>query len=190
MAPCIAVVAACFTEPITFWGRTPEGQRARSRTARARCERRYARFLWRNFFYSPLPPTARRLCLDPIPPEGCEYTDWEKHVTWFAERDPDPSYDGPKLLGVIGVGGMGWSVYDADGPGVTQKTWGQGPGGATGLYWDGVTVRRLSPWEALRLHSIPESVITCLRQLPDDVVDDTAAYRLCGNVLNFEQLNL
>ena len=120
-------------------------------------------------------------CLDPIPPEGCEYTDWEKHVTWFAERDPDPSYDGPKLLGVIGVGGMGWSVYDADGPGVTQKTWGQGPGGATGLYWDGVTVRRLSPWEALRLHSIPESVITCLRQLPDDVVDDTAAYRLCGN---------
>ena len=120
-------------------------------------------------------------CLDPTPPEGCEYADWEKHVTWFAERDPDPDYDGPKLLGVIGVGGMGWSVYDADGPGVTQKTWGQGPGGATGLYWDGVTVRRLSPWEALRLHSIPESVITCLRQLPDDVVDDTAAYRLCGN---------
>ena len=120
-------------------------------------------------------------CLDPTPPEGCEYTAWEKHVTWFADRVPDPSYDGPKLVGAIGVGGMGWSVYDADGPGVTQKTWGQGPGGATGLYWDGATVRRLSPWEALRLHSIPESVITCLRNIPDDVVDDTAAYRLCGN---------
>ena len=119
-------------------------------------------------------------CLDRVPSPDCVYADWEKHVTWFPERDPDPSYDGPKLLGVIGAGGMGWSIYDSDGPAVTQKTWGQGPGGATGLYWDGETVRRLSPWEAMRTHSIPEHVITCLRQMPHVISTDTM-YRLCGN---------
>ena len=120
-------------------------------------------------------------CLDRVPSPDCVYADWEKHVTWLPERDHDPSYDGPRLVGVIGAGGMGWSIYDCNGPAVTQKTWGQGPGGATGLYWDGERVRRLSPWEAMRTHSIPEHVITCLRQMPHVVDPETTAYRLCGN---------
>ena len=75
-------------------------------------------------------------------------------ATWLNERDAT-GYDGPCLVGTIGISGMGWSVYDENGPAVTQKTWGQGPGGATALCRDSAwRVRRLSPWEALRPHSL------------------------------------
>ena len=53
-------------------------------------------------------------------------------------------------------------------------------GGATGLYWDGETVKRLSPWEAMRTHSIPEHAITCLRQMQHAIGPGTM-HRLCGN---------
>ena len=63
---------------------------------------------------------------------------------------------------------------------VTLQTWGQGPGAATGLYEtsDG-TVRQLSPFEALRMHSFPEEVIDFLRGREDVSWQD--AYRLAGN---------
>ena len=51
------------------------------------------------------------------------------------ERDAE-GYGGPRLVGTIGIGGMGWSVYGGSGPAVAMKTWGQGPGGATALYRD------------------------------------------------------
>ena len=118
-------------------------------------------------------------CLDPEPEDSRLSYDALDHITWYEEREVDPSYDGPKLLGGIGSGGMGWSLHDANGPGITSKTWGQGPGGATGLYWDGWRARRLSPWEAMRTHSIPKHVITTLRE--SELVDWDVAYRLCGN---------
>ena len=120
-------------------------------------------------------------CLDSEPEEGLQVP--SEDVTWLDERDAT-GYDGPRLVGTIGIGGMGWSVYDENGPAVTQKTWGQGPGGATALYRDSDwRVRRLSPWEALRTHSFPAEVSEWLKhtsEIEDDDRDGTA-YRLCGN---------
>jgi hypothetical protein len=94
-------------------------------------------------------------------------------------RDAD-GYDGPRLVGTIGIGGMGWSVYDGSGPAVTMKTWGQGPGGATALYRDSAgRIRRLSEWEALRTHSFPDEFAAFLKSQPDVTAEDV--YRLCGN---------
>ena len=87
---------------------------------------------------------------------------------------------------------MGWSVYDATGPAVTQKTWGQGPGGATALYLDSEgRVRRLSPWEALRTHSFPETFVDYLRETPllgGDGEREGTVYRLCGNSIPINML--
>ena len=95
------------------------------------------------------------------------------------ERDAE-GYDGPRLVGTIGIGGMGWSVYDGSGPAVTMKTWGQGPGGATALYRDSTgRIRRLSQWEALRTHSFPDEFAEFLQRQPDVTAEDV--YRLCGN---------
>ena len=117
-------------------------------------------------------------CLDGVPDDGLLYPR-PQDVTILPERETD-GYDGPRLVGTIGIGGMGWSVYDATGPAVTMKTWGQGPGGATALYRDAEgRIRRLSPWEALRTHSFPMEFIEFLRAHPD--VSETDAYRLCGN---------
>ena len=89
-------------------------------------------------------------------------------------------YDGPRLVGTIGIGGMGWYVYDGSGPAVTIKTWGQGPGRAIALYRDSTgRIRRLSQWEALRTHSFPDEFAEFLQCQPDVTADD--AYRLCGN---------
>ena len=118
-------------------------------------------------------------CLDRFPEPGLVY-DRLDHVQRAPERETVDGYDGPRLWGTIGKGGMGWSIYDGrKGPGVTQKTWGQGPGGATALYWDGTSVRRLSPWESMRTHSFPPGLITWLQQRRDVTWED--AYRLCGN---------
>ena len=124
-------------------------------------------------------PVTVGMCLDTEPEDERLCYDALDHITWYGEKETDPSYDGPKLLGGIGRGGMGWSLHDANGPGITSKTWGQGPAGSTGLYWDGARARRLSPWEALRTHSIPDHVISTLRESP--LVDWEVAYRLCGN---------
>ena len=74
---------------------------------------------------------------------------------------------------------MGWSVYDATGPAVTMKTWGQGPGGAKAVYKDSVRrFRRLSPREAMQTHRFPDFIA----YLRDEVeLDWESAYRLCGN---------
>ena len=115
-------------------------------------------------------------CLDDEPEEGLEYHDG---IVWLPERDAT-DWDGPRLVGTIGIGGMGWSVYDSTGPAVTMKTWGQGPGGATALYRDSQgRVRRLSPWEAMRTHSFPDDFISHLRDTAQ--ISWEAAYRLCGN---------
>ena len=115
----------------------------------------------------------------------------QEDVMWLPERDND-GYDGPRLTGTIGVGGMGWSVYDSKGPAVTQKTWGQGPGGATALYLDSEgRVRRLSPWEALRTHSFPETFVDYLRETPllgSDGEREETVYRLCGNSIPINML--
>ena len=119
-------------------------------------------------------------CLDSEPEQGLQVP--SEDVTWLNERDAT-GYDGPRLVGTIGIGGMGWSVYDENGPAVTQKTWGQGPGGATALYRDSDwRVRRLSPWEALRTHSFPAEASEWLKHTSeiDDDGDETV-YRLCGN---------
>ena len=120
-------------------------------------------------------------CLDSEPEEGLQVPG--EDVTWLSERDAT-GYDGPRLVGTIGIGGMGWSVYDENGPAVTQKTWGQGPGGATALYRDSDwRVRRLSPWEALRTHSFPAEASEWLKntsEIEDDDRNETV-YRLCGN---------
>ena len=120
-------------------------------------------------------------CLDSEPEQGLQVP--SEDVTWLNERDAT-GYDGPRLVGTIGIGGMGWSVYDENGPAVTQKTWGQGPGGATALYRDSDwRVRRLSPWEALRTHSFPAEASEWLKhtsEIDDDDRDETV-YRLCGN---------
>ena len=82
-------------------------------------------------------------------------------VNWLdREVRGDASYNGPILLGKIGDGGIGQHVYCASGPIITQKTWGEGEGAASGLYRfkDGV-VRRLAPAEAMRAHSFPDPVV-------------------------------
>jgi site-specific DNA-cytosine methylase len=115
-------------------------------------------------------------CLDGEPEDGLEYHD---SVEWLPVRDTT-DWDGPRLVGTIGIGGMGWSVYDAKGPAVTMKTWGQGPGGATALYRDSSgRVRRLSPWEAMKTHSFPDDFISYLRDTAR--ISWEEAYRLCGN---------
>jgi site-specific DNA-cytosine methylase len=116
-------------------------------------------------------------CLDRDPEPGLEIP--ADDVQILPERDSE-GFDGPRLVGTIGIGGMGWSVYDCKGPAVTQKTWGQGPGGATAIYRDAQgRFRRLSPWEAMRTHSFPESFIAYLRD--EAAIDWELAYRLCGN---------
>ena len=124
---------------------------------------------------------AAATCLDSEPGEGLQVPG--EDVTWLNERDTT-SYDGPRLVGTIGIGGMGSSVYDENGPAVAQKTWGQGPGGATALYRNSAwRVRRLSPWEVLRTHSFPAEVPEWLKhtsEIEDDDRDGTV-YRLCGN---------
>ena len=98
---------------------------------------------------------------------------------WLPARDTT-DWDCPRLVGTIGIGGMGWSVYDAKGPAVTMKTWGQGPGGATALYLESQgRVRRLSPWEAMRTHSFPDDFISHLKDTAQ--ISWEKAYRLCGN---------
>ena len=100
-------------------------------------------------------------------------------VKWMDRPSSDDGYDGPVLLGVVGDGGIGHHVYSAGGPAVTQKTWGEGPGESTGLYLfkDG-TIRRLSPWEAMRAHSFPESLLMKVRELG---LEQAELYRLVGN---------
>ena len=124
-------------------------------------------------------------CLDDEPEEGLVVP--ADDVTTLPTRDVD-GYDGPRLVGTIGIGGMGWSVYDATGPAVTMKTWGQGPGGATAVYKDTAgRFRRLSPWEAMRTHSFPADFIAYLR---DEVeLDWESAYRLCGNSIPIAMLS-
>ena len=109
-------------------------------------------------------------CLDSEPGEGPQVPG--EDATWLNERDA-AGYDGPRLVGTIGIGGMGWSVYDENGPAVTQKTRGQGPGGATALYRDSAwRVRRLSPWEALRTRSFPGEVSKWLKHMSEIEDDD------------------
>ena len=43
-------------------------------------------------------------------------------VTALPERDAE-GYGGPRLVGTIGIGGTGWSVYDGSGPAAAMKTW-------------------------------------------------------------------
>ena len=88
----------------------------------------------------------------------------------------------PKIVGRIAVGGLGNTVYQGYGAGsmaTTLKTYGQGPGRATGLYRmrDG-TVRMLSPWECLRAHSFPEKRI---RSVMEEDFPYSVVYRLAGN---------
>ena len=117
-------------------------------------------------------------CFDDEPSHGMLYPR-PQDVTMLPERDAE-GYDGPRLVGTIGIGGMGWSVYDGSGPAVTMKTWGQGPGGATALYRDSTgRIRRLSQWEALRTHSFPDEFAEFLQRQPDVTAEDV--YRLCGN---------
>ena len=125
-------------------------------------------------------------CLNSEPEEGLQAPSTRqrgKDSTWLNERDAT-GYDGPRLVGTIGIGGMRWSVYDENGPAMTQKTWRQGPGGATALYRDSDwRVRRLSPWEALRTHRFPAEASEWLKhtsEIEDDDRDGTV-YRLCEN---------
>ena len=107
------------------------------------------------------PEVTVESCLDDEPEEGLLVPATD--VGTLPEREAG-GYDGARLVGTIGVGGMGWSVYDAAGPAVTQKTLGQGPGGATAVYRDAKgSFRRLPPWEAMRTHSFPEAFVQWLR---------------------------
>ena len=94
------------------------------------------------------------------------------------QRIPDPAYDGPQLWATVGNGGIGHHIYNANGPTVTLKTWGEGPGGETGLYWDGVRIRTLSPTECLKAHSFPEDFRDFLISKN---LHPTQYFRLVGN---------
>ena len=66
-----------------------------------------------------LDSVAVESCLDDESGEGLEYHD---SAEWLLARDTT-DWDGPRLVGTIDIGGMGWSVYDAKGPAVMMKTW-------------------------------------------------------------------
>lgn len=100
-------------------------------------------------------------------------------VNWLTRRPEDPGYDGPIKLGQVANGGIGHSVYSAEGPAVTQKTWGEGPGASTGLYkFPGGIIRRLSPFEAMRAHSFPQPLISTIQSME---CSEEECYRLIGN---------
>ena len=106
-------------------------------------------------------------------------------INWLDRRgDDDRAYSGPILLGKIGEGGIGQHVYCASGPVITQKTWGEGAGEASGLYRfkDGV-VRRLAPAEAMRAHSFPDPVISAACSFPPE--EQT---KLVGNSIPVQSL--
>ena len=69
-------------------------------------------------------------CLDDEPEEGLLVPAGD--ATTLPTRDVD-GYGGSRLVGTIGIGGMGWSVYDSMSPAVAVKAWGQGPGEATAV---------------------------------------------------------
>ena len=100
-------------------------------------------------------------------------------VKWIEREDVDPTYDGPVLLGIVANGGIGHHVYSANGPVITQKTWGEGPGASTGLYLfrDG-TIRRLSPAEAMRTHSFTPALISAVHEMG---LEQSELYRLVRN---------
>ena len=77
---------------------------------------------------------------------------------------------------------MGFSYYSSSGPAVTLKTWGQGPGGPTALYQHNGCVRRLSPFEALRMHSFSDETISLLKEMwREGVLSWEDLYRMAGN---------
>ena len=82
-----------------------------------------------------LSSVAVESCFDDEPSHGMLHPPRPQDVPALPERDAE-GYDGPRLVGTIGIGGMGWSVYGGSGPPVTMKTWGQRPGGATTLHRD------------------------------------------------------
>ena len=106
-------------------------------------------------------------------------------VDWLLDREEE-NYDGARLAGTIRGGGIGKHVYDAKGPCVTQKTCGEGPGRATGLYLrpDGC-VRRLAPHEAMRAHSFPPHVIEAVREMK---LGEEIEQRLVGNSIPVKTL--
>ena len=105
-------------------------------------------------------------------------------VRWVERQGDDPSYDGPQLLGVIGQGGIGHHVY-APTRAVTQKTWGEGPGGATGLYrFEDGTVRALSATESFRAHSFPDTILHAIQH----TISPTELQHLVGNSIPYRTM--
>jgi site-specific DNA-cytosine methylase len=110
-------------------------------------------------------------------PEGHLYYDGP--VDWDLPRPDEEEYDGPILMGTVLGGGIGKHVYSAEGPAITQKTWGEGPGESTGLYYfpESGRVRKLSARESMRVQSFPSHMIE--RALSS--YSEEECYRLAGN---------
>ena len=58
-----------------------------------------------------LSSVAVESCFDDEPSHGMLHPPRPQDVPALPERDAE-GYDGPRLVGTIGIGGMGWSVYD------------------------------------------------------------------------------
>ena len=103
-------------------------------------------------------------------------------VEWLPARRTADDYDGLRLLGRYeGSSEIGHHIYDAvRGIAATQRTGGTGPGLGTGLYWDGKTIRRLSPEEAFAVQSLDTSTVQTARELG---IPELEIYAMAGNTI-------
>jgi site-specific DNA-cytosine methylase len=76
-------------------------------------------------------------------------------------------------IGEIGKGGQGERIYTTDGKSITISASSGGPGGKTGLYLDGQTVRKLTPVECERLQTLPDNYT--------EGISNTQRYKALGN---------
>ena len=137
-----------------------------------------------------LAPSARLAAVMDETPEH-ESLVYTQDCSFLPARAVDEEYDGPRLIAYAKGGkGMGWSVYSSEGPAVTLKTWGQGPGGPTALYLHNGQIRRLSPREALAAHSFSSKTMGVVESmLREREISWSQIYRLAGNSIPVGMLN-
>lgn len=81
-------------------------------------------------------------------------------------------------IGQIGKGGQGDRIYSIEGKSIALAALAGGRGAKTGLYKDGIKIRRLTPLECERLQSLPDFFT--------DGVSNTQRYKMLGNAFNVD----
>ena len=105
-------------------------------------------------------PTSEPQALHSVLEHALKREGTAAYVSSYTRLDT-PKQRGPrslKQLGFVGKGGPGSRVYAADGPAASQKSYGKGPGGCTGLYYIDGRISRLTVREAARVQGFEDSI--------------------------------